>query len=102
MIFKKLSFTLLLAALTIGFIEAPIKAQDTEETWDISKLTCSDFLKLSEDRENTITYMYAYVSGQKSKPTIYASSAIATRNKVIDYCISNPQANLLNTFRQFR
>ena len=101
MIFKKFSFSFLLAALTVGFIEAPVKAQYTEETLDISKLTCSDFLKLSEDRENTITYMYAYVSGQKSKPTIYESSAIATIDKVIDYCISNPQANLLDSFSQF-
>ncbi|MDJ0902138.1 MAG: HdeA/HdeB family chaperone [Xenococcus sp. MO_188.B8] len=101
MICKKLSFSLLLATLTMGIVKAPVQAQYTEEILDISKLTCADFLKLSKDRESTITYLYAYVSGQKGQPIINASSAAATTDKVVDYCIANTQANLLETFKQF-
>lgn len=97
---KEIVFGLLLAALSMGSMTTPVQAQYEKKVVDISQLSCADLLRLSEDREPTITYMYGYVNGVRHQLVIKASKASETTDKVIGDCIQNPNVNLMQIFMQ--
>jgi hypothetical protein len=75
-------------------------AQSTRQaTVDLSTFDCRSLLTMNgEYRDNAVLFLHGYVSGQKKQTVIELGPIASTTDKIIDYCISNPDANALAAF----
>ena len=72
-------------------------------TVDLSTFDCRTLLTMNgEYRDNAVLFLHGYVSGQKKPTVIDLAPMAAATDKIIDHCISNPNANALAAFTASR
>ena len=68
---------------------------------DIATLDCRELLKLNDnDKEATLAYYHGYLSGKNNELTVDVVELGEISDRVIDYCIDNPNDPLLTVFEQ--
>lgn len=72
-------------------------------TVDLSAFDCRSFIKMNgEYRDNAVLFLHGYVSGQKKQTMIELAPIAASTDRIMDYCISHPNANALTAFMTHR
>ena len=75
----------------------PSAAADARPTTvDLATFDCRTLLRMNgEYRDNAILFLHGYVSGQKKQTVIELGPIATATDRIIDYCISNPDAKAL-------
>ena len=69
----------------------------------MEEFTCRDMLVRSGfERDFTVAYMHGFMSGKLNETTFDANKLTAATDSVLDYCISNPDAAIMEAFEQAR
>jgi acid stress chaperone HdeB len=91
------SFRTLCALSIILAVAAPARAQ---ETIDVSKLTCGQFLagKVADSRSVTI-WLSGYYNGMRNNTVLDVSALQKNSEDVMDYCLSHPSTILMNAVK---
>jgi len=102
---KKL-FLLLAATILVGEISTiPASAQEEVEEADqvdITTMDCRTVLKMDDnEQEYTMVFYHGYVTGKNDEKVIARNLAEIT-DKVIEYCIDNPESTMLSAFEKHR
>jgi hypothetical protein len=84
-----------LFALSIILAAAP--AAQAQQTIDVAKITCEQFLagKVADSRSVTI-WLSGYYNGTRNNTVLDVSALQKNSQDVMDYCISHPSVVLMN------
>jgi hypothetical protein len=91
--------------VTLSFQSAPAWAQQVEENivFDIAAIDCRSMLKMASDEQDfTLIYFHGYKSGQAGVTMFDAPALLEATEAVMDFCIDNPSATLLEAFDENR
>ena len=92
-----------LGALALSFSGMNALAQDEEPVIDMTTVDCRTMIKMDADEQDfTLIYFHGYISGMKGD-TMFDGPALrdATSN-IMDYCIDNPEAMVMEAFEKNR
>ena len=68
---------------------------------DIGSLACRDLLKFDDsDKEATLVFYHGFLSGKNNKLIVDVVKLGDISDRVLDYCIDNPNDLLLSVFEQ--
>ena len=96
----------LLAA--IGIVALPITAssalaQENDPVLEMASVDCRTMLKMDADEQDfTLIYFHGYISGTKGETLFNGPVLREATNKVMDYCIDNPSAPVMEAFEKNR
>ena len=95
------AFVLSISSVSVYGQNGP-KQEDTSMI-DAETLDCRFLLKLNDnEREATLAYYQGFMSGKKNELMVDVEKLGEVSDKVIDYCIDNPDDSLLTIFEQYR
>jgi len=92
----------------IGVVILPVAglsalAQDGDPVIEMTTVDCRTMLKMDADEQDfTLIYFHGYISGTKSETLFNGPVLREATNKVMDYCIDNPSAMLMEAFEKNR
>lgn len=91
-----------LAFLSLGITRAKAFAQSPSKT-NIQEITCRTLLKMDGDEEEfTLIFFHGFMSGRNNQLIVDAPDLTKTTDRILDYCINNPNASLLKAFELYR
>jgi len=99
---------LALKFVAIGVVALPLSsltalAQDKDPVIEMSKVDCRTMLKMDADEQDfTLIYFHGYISGTKGETLFDGPVLREATNKIMDYCIENPSATLMEAFEKNR
>ncbi len=103
---RKMSYLVLIGALSSISIGTPAQAQTAAESEDIINMqtvTCRDLLKTDgDDQRNTIVFMHGYLNGKAGDSKIDGPELAETTDRIMDTCVDSPDRNLLSVFEENR
>jgi hypothetical protein len=78
-------------------------AQDGDPVIEMSTVDCRTMLKMDADEQDfTLIYFHGYISGTKGETLFDGPVLREATNKIMDYCIDNPSATLMEAFEKNR
>jgi hypothetical protein len=78
-------------------------AQDDDPVIDMNTVDCRTMLKMdSEEQDFTLIYFHGYISGTKGEIMFNGPVLREATNKIMDYCIDNPSAMVMEAFEKNR
>jgi acid stress chaperone HdeB len=85
---------------TLAIIVAATAAAWAQETIDVSKITCDEFLagKVADSRSVTI-WLSGYYNGMRNNTVLDVSALQKDSKDVLDYCITHPNVILMNAVK---
>jgi acid stress chaperone HdeB len=85
---------------TLAIILAAAAAARAQETIDVSKITCDEFLagKVADSRSVTI-WLSGYYNGMRNNTVLDVSALQKDSKDVLDYCITHPNVILMNAVK---
>ena len=98
----------LLKLAAVGTVMLPLSglnalAQDGDPVIEMTTIDCRTMLKMDADEQDfTLIYFHGYISGTKSETLFNGPVLREATNKVMDYCIDNPSAMLMEAFEKSR
>lgn len=98
----RLSYTTAIAAL-VGLVCAlPAAAQD-DPVINMKDIDCRTMLKMEGDEQDfTLLYFHGYMSGTKGDMVFNGPVFREATGKIMDFCIDNPSATLMEGFEKNR
>jgi hypothetical protein len=101
---KSLSvLALMLLTASNGFSTLKAYAQEASTIVDLAELDCRTLLKMDNDEEElTLVFYHGLITGKNGEMSIDTKVLKETTDKVIDYCIDNPNDTLMSVFEQYR
>jgi len=99
---------LALKLAAIGAVALPLSsltalAQDKEPVIEMNTVDCRTMLKMDADEQDfTLIYFHGYISGTKGETLFDGPVLREATNKIMDYCIDNPSATLMEAFEKNR
>jgi len=87
-----------LITLTLSSIIVAISpAARAQETIDVAKITCEQFLagKVGDSRSITI-WLSGYYNGTRKNTVVDVSAVQSDATNIMDYCITHPNENLMD------
>ncbi len=92
-----------LGALALSFSGMNALAQDEEPVIDMTTVDCRTMIKMDADEQDfTLVYFHGYISGTKGETLFDGPVLREATNKVMDYCIDNPSAPVMEAFEKNR
>lgn len=92
----------------IGAVALPIfgssaLAQDEEPVIDMNTVDCRTMIKMDADEQDfTLIYFHGYISGMKGDTMFDGPALRDATDKIMDYCIDNPSAMVMEAFEKNR
>mgnify|MGYP001825458581 CR=1 FL=1 len=79
-------------------LTAPLPTAATAQvTIDVGKITCDQFALFKVSDPDTIAvWLHGYYSGKRGNTVVEVEKLKANAKKLRDYCLENPDANLLD------
>jgi hypothetical protein len=97
------SITLLLGMTTIPVVAETNTTETDESIVKLDDISCRKLLKLKDsEQEAAMMFFHGYMSGQKADLVANIDTLADVTDKVIDECIDNPDAKLMNMFKKYR
>ena len=94
--------TLALAALASLACTFPVAAQE-DPIVQMQDIDCRAMLKMGGDEQNyTLLYFHGYMSGVKGDTLFDGPAFRGATEKIMDFCIDNPSASLMEAFEKNR
>lgn len=84
----------------LAIILATAAAARAQETIDVTKITCDQFLagKVADSRSVTI-WLSGYYNGLRNNSVLDVSALQRDSKDVMDYCITHPNITLMNAVK---
>jgi HdeA/HdeB family len=84
----------------LSIILAAVPAAQAQETVDVAKITCEQFLtgKVADSRSVTI-WLSGYFNGTRNNTVLDVSALQKNSQDVMDYCLSHPSVILMNAVK---
>lgn len=96
----KMKSLLVLAAMVV-VMPVWAGASTSENKVDLGKLTCKELMRGNDsDREIGIAFYQGFLAGKKNEQIIDIQAASSLTDSVKDYCLSNPNATVMDAFIQ--
>jgi hypothetical protein len=97
---NKKSFILALIISVTGFINLNSNAYAQEQKIiELKAINCREVLKMEgKERELTLVFFHGFFTGKNNEMTINIDSLKNKTDKILDYCINNPNDSLIRAF----
>ena len=90
-------------AMALSFLGASALAQESDPVLEMASVDCRTMLKMDADEQDfTLIYFHGYISGTKGETLFNGPVLREATNKVMDYCIDNPSAAVMEAFQKNR
>ena len=90
--------TALLSGVLLASASAGLNAQVTV---DVAKVTCNQFALYKVASPDTLAiWLHGYYSGKRGNTVVDVEALKANMRKLRDYCVQNPEMNLLEAVEQ--
>jgi len=91
-----------LGALTLSFCGTAF-AQEGDPVLEMDTVDCRTMLKMDSDEQDfTLIYFHGYISGTKGETLFDGPKLREATNTIMDYCIDNPSASVMEAFEKNR
>ena len=92
-----------IGAAALAFSSINVLAQDEEPVIDMNTVDCRTMLKMdAEEQDFTLIYFHGYISGVKGDTQFDGPMLREATNTIMDYCIDNPSAMVMEAFEKNR
>lgn len=92
---------LFVAGLVVFGVCEESRAQDAFKI-EIGKVSCRDMLLMNDDQEFTLVFLHGFMSGKKNETVYDDKNLTEATDKIVEYCVDNPNDALLGVFEKFR
>lgn len=88
------------APILLGMLSSTAWAQDDQQSYDITTVTCGDVMILSGmDRDTTLAFIHGFIVGASGEADFIASKLTDATVEFLDECIQTPDALAVETMR---
>lgn len=95
----KVALLVLSAMVSIAFQASGADSKSSGGQIDIAKLTCKEAMSGNDmDRASTAAYFHGFLAGKKGSTVVDLDATSAHSNRVMDYCLSNPNSTVMEAF----
>jgi HdeA/HdeB family len=78
-------------------------AQEGDPVLEMDSVECRTMLKMDSDEQDfTLIYFHGYISGTKGQTLFDGPALREATDKIMDYCIDNPSASVMEAFEKNR
>ena len=87
--------------LTSAFLFAQIPTMQAQETVDLAKITCEQFLmeKLASPSRDVVLWLSGYYNGKRSNTIIEPQTIKKDEEKVNSYCFQHPETTVMDAVK---
>jgi len=80
-----------------------VGAQQLEEEVDLTEISCRNFLTMDGDeRDSTVVFYHGFINGKNNQTAFKISELGGITDQVVQECIDNPDAILLDVFVKYK